>query len=193
MTPDKPLFVVLSGPSGVGKDSILDELQRRGQTFHRVVTATTRSPRPGEREGVDYHFLSDDAFDALIEKDGLLEYAEVYGQRYGVPRQQVLDALAAGEDVFVRTDVQGAASIRRMMPEAVLIFIAPASFEDLEQRLRARDADSPDKIQRRLETARLEMERQREFAHIIVNAPGQLAQAVAALETILRDVRAARS
>ena len=193
MTPDEPLFVVLSGPSGVGKDSILDELEHRGKTFHRVVTATTRSPRPGERDGVDYHFLSDDAFDALIEKDGLLEYAEVYGQRYGVPRQQVLDALAAGEDVFVRTDVQGAASIRRMMPEAVLIFIAPASFEDLEQRLRARDADSPDKIQRRLETARLEMERQREFAHIIVNAPGQLAQAVAALETILRDVRAARS
>lgn len=186
----RSLFVVLSGPSGVGKDSVLDELERRGYVFHRVVTATTRAPREGELPGVDYHFVSESEFDGLIEADGLLEHATVYGHRYGVPKQQVLDALAAGTDVFVRTDVQGAATIKRIMPDAVLVFVAPASLRDLEERLRARGTDGRDKVERRLETAKAEMARQHEFEHVIVNAPGRLGDAVDQLEAILATARA---
>jgi guanylate kinase len=180
---------VISGPSGVGKDSVLDELERRGHVFHRVITATTRAARPGEREGVEYHFVSADEFDRLVDTDGFLEHAVVYGHRYGVPRQQVLDALAAGQDVAVRTDVQGAATIRTAMPDAVLVFIAPGSMADLETRLRARAADSEEKIQRRLATASAEMARQKEFEDVVVNAPGQLAAAVDAVEAILARQR----
>lgn len=189
MPDHRPLVVVLSGPSGVGKDSVLDELERRGHAFHRVITVTTRAARPGERDGVEYHFVSEDDFDRLIEADGLLEHALVYGHRYGVPRQQVLDALAAGKDVAVRTDVQGAASIRAAMPDAVLVFLAPGSIEDLETRLRARAADGEDKIQGRLATAKAEMARQPEFEHVVVNAPEKLGAAVDELEEILRQAR----
>lgn len=181
----RPLLVVLSGPSGVGKDAMLDELERRGWRFHRVVTCTTRPPRPGERDGVDYHFVSDADFDALVHDGGLLEHAVVYGKQYGVPKRQVLDALARGEDVFVRTDVQGAASIRRLMPEAALVFIAPTSIEDLEERMRARGDDDEVRIERRLATARSEMARRGEFEHVIVNAPERLAEAADELERVL--------
>jgi guanylate kinase len=169
----------------VGKDAILDELERRGWSFHRVVTCTTRPPRPGERDGVDYHFVSDADFDAMVRDGGLLEHAVVYGMQYGVPKRQVLDALSRGEDVFVRTDVQGAASIERLMPEAVLVFIAPTSIEDLEQRMRTRGDSDEARIQRRLDTARSEMARRDEFEHVIVNAPDRLADATDQLERIL--------
>jgi guanylate kinase len=185
----RALFVVLSGPSGVGKDSILDELERRGHDFHRVVTVTTRAARAGERDGVEYHFVSDADFDQLLDGEGLLEHAVVYGHRYGVPKQQVLDALDAGRDVFVRTDVQGAASIKRLMPEAVLVFVSPASLEDLEDRLRKRGTDDETKIQRRLETAKAEMGRTDEYEHVLVNAPGGLGAAVDQFEGILEAAR----
>lgn len=181
----RPLLVVLSGPSGVGKDAVLDELARRGLQFHRVITCTTRPPREGERDGVDYHFVTEAQFDALIASDGLLEHAVVYGHRSGVPRQQVLDELAGGRDVVVRTDVQGAASIRRLMPDAVLVFLAPASLTDLEDRIRARGSDDESQIERRLAAARGEMARQGEFAYVVVNAPGRLEDAAARVEAIL--------
>lgn len=190
---DRPLLVVLSGPSGVGKDSILDELQRRSHEFHRVVTCTTRAPRDGEQDGIDYFFVSDTDFDSLIENRGLLEHAVVYGHRSGVPRQQVLDALDRGMDVFVRTDVQGAATIKRLMPDAVLVFIAPTSLGEIEERIRARKSDDEARIQRRLETASSEMARQSEFEHVIVNRPGALEEAVMRLEAILADERLQRS
>lgn len=190
---DRPLLVVLSGPSGVGKDSILDGLQERGHEFHRVVTCTTRPPRDGEQQGVDYFFVSDADFDELIESGGLLEHAVVYGHRSGVPRQQVLDALIHGADVFVRTDVQGAATIKGLMPEAVLVFIAPATLADIEERIRARKSDDEARIQRRLEAASAEIARQAEFEHVIVNRPGALDEAVARLEAILVDERRTRS
>jgi guanylate kinase len=185
-----PLLVVLTGPSAVGKDAVLDELARRGHRFHRVVTATTRAPRENERDGIDYFFLTDAAFDELIAGDGLLEWAQIYGHRSGVPRQQVVDWLAEGLDVYVRTDVQGADSIKRLMPDALRIFIAPSSFEELEARIRARGSDSEDRIARRLEAARGEMARQREFEHVIFNEPGKLAATVDRLEEILRERRA---
>lgn len=180
-----PLLVVLSGPSGAGKDAVLDELARRGHRFHRVVTCTTRPPRDSERHGVDYFFVSDAEFDALVESDGLLEHAEVYGHRSGVPRQQVLDKLREGLDVYARTDVQGAATIKRKMPSAVTIFIAPESLSELEDRIRSRGADDEARIQRRLDTARGEMERAPEFDYVIVNRPGLLDETVERLVEVL--------
>ncbi len=180
-----PLLVVLSGPSGAGKDAVLDEMARRGHQFHRVITCTTRSPRDGERDGVDYFFVSDTEFDRLIETGGLLEHAVVYGHRSGVPRQQVVDKLREGVDVYVRTDVQGAASIRQLAPGAVLVFIAPSSLDDIEQRIRARGADDEATMQRRLDTAREEMARRREFDYVIENEPGRLDATVDRLVEIL--------
>jgi guanylate kinase len=168
---------------------VLDELERRGHHFHRVITCTTRAPREGERDGVDYYFVSDAEFDALIARDGLLEHAEVYGRRYGVPRAQVEERLAAGDDVVVRTDVQGAASIRRLMPDAVLIFLAPPSLEDLEKRLQERGADDGERIERRLAAARGEMARSGEFEYVVVNEPGRLDEAVDGIEEILDAAR----
>ena len=183
------LLVVLSGPSGVGKDAILDELERRGHRFHRVITCTTRAPREGERDGVDYRFVSEAEFDSLLTSRGLLEHAVVYGHRYGVPRDQVLQQLANGTDVYVRTDVQGAATIRGLMPDAIRIFIAPASFADLEERIRSRGADGDAQIARRIEAARREMARQNEFEYGIVNAQGRLDAAVDQLERIVAAER----
>lgn len=189
----KPLFVVLSGPSGAGKDAVLDELANRGHVFHRVITCTTRPPRDNERHAVDYYFVSDAEFDELIERGGLLEHAVVYGHRSGVPKQQVADKLAQGVDVYVRTDVQGAASISALMPEAVLVFIAPRSLEEIEERIRARGSDDEERIRRRLETALREMERAGEFEHVIVNEPGALAATVDRMEAILAAERGSRS
>ena len=172
--PKPPLLVVLSGPSGAGKDAVLDEIARRGLRFHRVITCTTRPPRDGERDGVDYFFVSDSDFDHLVETGGLLEHAVVYGHRSGVPRQQVVDKLREGLDVYVRADVQGAASIRKLVPAAVLVFIAPSSLDEIEQRIRARGADDEATVQRRLATARDEMARRREFDYVIENEPGRL-------------------
>lgn len=186
-----PLLVVLSGPSGAGKDAVLDELAARGHRFHRVITCTTRAPREQERDGVDYYFVSREEFARLIEEGGLLEHATVYGEHYGVPRAQVEEQLAAGLDVYVRTDVQGAATIKRLMPEAVRVFIAPGSVEELEERLRARNSDDEERIQRRLRTAREEMARMGEFEHVIVNAPGRLSETVDALERVLAEARGA--
>ncbi len=186
----RPLLVVLSGPSGAGKDAVLDELAQRGHAFHRVVTCTTRPPRATERHGVDYHFVSQAEFDALLADGGLLEHATVYGESYGVPKQQVLDELAAGADVYVRTDVQGAASIKQLMPEAVRVFIAPSSIDEIEERIRARGSDDEERIQRRLATARAEMARRGEFEYVIINEAGRLDTTVDRLIEILDAERA---
>lgn len=188
-TTPRPIFIVLSGPSGVGKDAVLDQLERRGYAFHRVITCTTRAPRDNERNGVDYFFVSDLEFDELIAAGGLLEHAVVYGHRSGVPRAQVVEQLSEGNDVVVRTDVQGAASIRRMMPEAVLVFLAPSSLEELEGRIRARGSDDDERIARRIAAARLEMARQDEFDYTIVNRPGRLDDTVDRLEAIIAAER----
>jgi guanylate kinase len=180
-----PMLVVLSGPSGVGKDAVLDEFARRGHEFHRVITCTTRPPRDGERDGVDYYFVSDAEFDRLIAGGGLLEHAVVYGHRSGVPRKQVAEKLREGLDVYARTDVQGAASIKSLVPNAVTVFIAPSSLEELEARIRSRGSDDEERIQRRLRTARDEMARISEFDYAIVNEPGRLEGTVDRLAEIL--------
>jgi guanylate kinase len=180
-----PLLLVLSGPSGVGKDVVLAGLAEKGLAFRRVLTVTTRPRRPGERDGVDYCFLKDEEYDRLLASGGLLEHAEVYGFHYGVPKAPIREALARGEDVVVRVDVQGAATLRRLLPEAVLVFLAPASLEELEERLRLRHTEDEAILRRRLETARREMEQQSLFHHVVVNADGRLNEAVERLASII--------
>ncbi len=168
---------------------MLARLAEKGMTFRRVPTVTTRPRRPGERDGTDYHFLKDEEFDRLLASDGLLEHAEVYGHRSGVPRAPVREALAKGEDVVLRVDVQGAATLRRLLPEAVLIFLAPPSLEELEERLRRRRTEDEALLRRRLEAAQREMEQREIFHHVVVNAEGRLEEAAEHLAAIIEAER----
>lgn len=184
-----PLFVVLSGPSGVGKDSILLRLRELGVPFHYTVTATTRPRRDGEVDGRDYYFYSAQTFEDLERAGGLLEHACVYGRRYGVPRQPVVEALARGQDVIVRTDIAGAASIRRCAPGATLIFIAPPSIESLEERLRRRSTESAADLAIRLARVREEMDALSHFDYLVVNQEGELDRCVESVAAILEAER----
>jgi guanylate kinase len=185
-----PLLTVLSGPSGVGKDTVLGRMKERGLPFHYVVTATTRPPREGEKDGVEYHFLSEEEYDRLLSEDGLLENAEVYGRRYGVPKAQVREALARGQDVIMRVDVQGAATIRKLAPEALFVFLAPASREELEERLRRRRTEAEADFRLRLDTAEREMACREQFDHVVVNEEGRLEET---LERVLAVIAAEKA
>ncbi|HLE28662.1 MAG TPA: guanylate kinase [Anaerolineales bacterium] len=165
----QPLLVVISGPSGAGKDTILQRMKERELPFHFVVTATTRPPRPGEVHGRDYFFISNDEFAEMIEKNELLEYAIVYNDYKGIPKQQVRDALASGKDVIMRLDVQGAAKVRSLADGAVTIFITTGTEEELVERLRARKTETPEGMKLRIATARKELQRMREFDYCVVN------------------------
>lgn len=182
-----PVVIVISGPSGVGKDSVVQQLQARGYPFHFVVTATSRPPRAHEVHGVDYVFVSEAEFETMIREDALLEHAIVYGQHKGIPKQQVRDALASGKDVIMRLDVQGAATVKRLLPEAILIFLTAASEEELRSRLRLRAADTEAQIRRRVETAQEELRRLREFDYVVINADSNLEQAVDAILAIIQS------
>ncbi|MGQ0601947.1 MAG: guanylate kinase [Anaerolineales bacterium] len=165
----EPLLIVVSGPSGVGKDTVLQRMKERRMPFHFVVTATTRPPRQGEVHGLDYFFLSTDEFAEMIEQKGLLEWARVYNDYKGIPKQQVRDALASGKDVVMRLDVQGAATVRELSPSAVLIFLMPASEEELVNRLRERKTETPEGLKLRIATARRELQRVVEFDYCVMN------------------------
>jgi guanylate kinase len=165
----EPLLIVISGPSGVGKDTVLQRMKERRMPFHFVVTATTRPPRAGEVHGRDYFFLSTDEFAEMIEQKELLEWARVYNDYKGIPKQQVRDALASGHDVVMRLDVQGAATVRELSPGAVMIFLAPASEEELVNRLRERKTETPEGLKLRIATARRELHRMGEFDYFVVN------------------------
>ncbi|NOZ29057.1 MAG: guanylate kinase [Chloroflexi bacterium] len=182
----RPVLVVVSGPSGVGKDATLKRMKERGYPFYFVVTATTRPRRPGEVDGVDYHFVSMAEFASMIERDELLEYAIVYGDYKGIPKQHVRDALASGQDVVMRLDVQGAATIRSLVPQAVTIFLMPESEEELVARLQQRKADPPDKLKIRIATARKEMLRVHEFDYVVINREGQLDETVDQVVAIIQ-------
>ena len=181
-----PLLVIISGPSGAGKDSVVKRMKELGYPFHFVITATTRPPRQGEQEGIDYFFLSDKEFQDLIDKNELLEHALVYGEHKGIPKQQVRQALASGTDVIMRLDVQGAATVRGLVPGAILVFLVPDSAEELLQRLRSRKTESDATLQRRLTTMREELKRIPEFDYVVVNRDGQLDRAVEAIVAIMR-------
>lgn len=171
---EKPILVVISGPSGVGKDMTIARLKQMGYPFHFVVTATTRPQRPGEVDGVDYIFVSTGEFAELIEQGELLEYAVVYGDYKGIPKAQVRQALASGKDVIMRIDVQGAATIRRLVPEAVLIYISAESEEALVRRLRERKTEPEDQLKMRIATARQELKRLELFDYVVINADDKL-------------------
>jgi guanylate kinase len=179
------LLVVISGPSGVGKDVLIGRMKEQGHPFHFVVTATTRPQRPDEEDGVNYIFVSMSEFADMIERQELLEYALVYGDYKGIPKQQVRDALASGKDVVMRLDVQGAATVRRLAPEAILIFLTAPSEEELVARLRRRKTESPGQLKIRIATSRQEMKRVKEFDYIVVNQHNRLDEAVAQVVSII--------
>jgi len=169
-----PLLIVLSSPSGTGKDAVRDLLTAWGLPFHFAVTATTRPRRPREIEGRDYRFLSEAEFDRLEAEGGLIEHALVYGRRYGVPRAEIVEPLAAGRDVLARVDIQGAATLRRLIPDALLIFIAPPSLDEAQRRLQERATEGETDQRLRLDTAAKEMAAAKDFDHVVVNETGRL-------------------
>lgn len=182
----QPLLVVISGPSGVGKDSVVQQLKECGLPLHFVVTATTRPRRENEVQGMDYFFVSKDEFARMIETEELIEYAIVYNDYKGIPKQQVRDALASGRDVVMRLDVQGAATVRKLAPEAVLVFLTTQSEDELVQRLKARQTETAEDLSLRIATARQELKRAVEFDYVVVNADGRLEETVATVAAIIR-------
>ncbi len=183
------LLAIISGPSGVGKDTIIEVLRARNPDplRHFVVTCTTRERRPSEIDGQSYHFLSAEAFTALREHGALLEASEVHGNWYGTPRDQVVDALAGGRDAILKIDVQGARAIRQLVPDALLIFLVPPSLDELYERLAARRTESPEELRRRYEDAALELARQDDYDHVVVNATGDVEGTAERIDRILRQ------
>ncbi|MBX3048223.1 MAG: guanylate kinase [Anaerolineales bacterium] len=183
--PQAPLLIIISGPSGVGKDSVLQRMKDKGLPFHFVVTATTRPQRPEEQEGVDYIFVGREEFAHMIDQNELLEYALVYGDYKGIPKAQVRKALQSGKDVVMRVDVQGAATVRKISPEAILIFLTTASEEELVQRLENRNTESSEDLKLRIATARQEFKRIAEFDYIVVNRDNALDETVDVIKAII--------
>jgi guanylate kinase len=176
-------LIVLAGPSGVGKGSVVERVRSRDpEGLALSVSVTTRRPRPGEIHGVDYFFISEEAFDELIGRAELLEWAEIVGHRSGTPAAFVEDTLASGRDVILEIDVKGATQIRAKVPDAVEIFLVPPSFEELERRLRGRGTEDEERIARRLATARWELQQEGWFDRRVVNDDlGRAAEEVAAI------------
>ncbi|HEX6292202.1 MAG TPA: guanylate kinase [Herpetosiphonaceae bacterium] len=183
--PPEPLLVILSGPSGVGKDSALMRMRELGFPFHFVVTATDRPQRPGEINGVDYHFVTTADFEQMIADQELLEWARVYNDYKGIPKWDVRNALSSGRDVILRIDVQGVATVKKLAPEAVTIFMAPSTIGDLRQRLQWRRTDTPNQIEQRLAKAEWEMEQIHLFDYVVVNHADRLDTAVGQIRSII--------
>ena len=181
-----PLLVVISGPSGVGKDTVIEQMKARDLDFRFVITATTRAPRADEVHGVDYFFYTQEEFARMIEEDELIEYAFVYNDYKGIPKAQVRQAFASGEDVVMRVDVQGAATVRKLYPEAVLIFLTTRDEDELVGRLKQRKTESTEQLNLRIAMARKELARVAEFDYVVVNPDGGLDQAVDAILAIIQ-------
>ena len=175
---------VITGPSGVGKGTLIRALMERVPELELSISATTRDPRPGETDGVEYNFLSDGEFDRRIAERDFLEFASYSGRRYGTLRSEVMKRVDAGVPIVLEIEVQGARLVREAMAEAVQIFIEPPSEDALRTRLVGRGTDDPEQVEARLETARRELEAQHEFPHVVVN--DRLEDAVTELEEIVR-------
>ncbi|HDN04873.1 MAG TPA: guanylate kinase [Chloroflexi bacterium] len=186
LEPPNPLLIVISGPSGVGKDSVLEEMKSRGLPFHFVITATTRSPRPDEKDGVDYFFLSQDEFARMIDEGELLEYAVVYQDYKGIPKSQVRKALASGKNVIMRIDVQGAETVRKLAKDALMIFLTPQNEEELITRLQNRNTEDNESLKLRIATTRQEYNKIDLFDYIVVNKDEQLSITVDMIEAIIK-------
>ncbi|MFO7586183.1 MAG: guanylate kinase [Anaerolineales bacterium] len=181
----QPLLIVVSGPSGVGKDTVLQRMKERELPFHFVVTATTRPRRSNEVHGVDYFFVTKEEFARMIDEDELLEYAIVYNDYKGIPKQQVREALASGKDVIMRIDVQGAATIRKLAPEAILIFLTTESADELVHRLETRKSETAESLSLRIATARQELKRVDDFDYVVINREFFLDETVDTIRAII--------
>jgi len=179
------LLIVLSGPSGVGKDALLKRMKEQKYPFHYVVTVTSRPRRKGERDGVDYHFISQQEFQQMIDNGELLEWANVYGNYYGVPRREISQALSKGMDVIVKVDVQGAKTIKQILPQTVFIFLRPPSMEELERRLRQRHSESARDLALRLQKAEEEMNSLPLFDHVLTSHQGKLDEVISQIQAIV--------
>jgi len=188
MSPDnrkKPKLFVLSGPSGVGKDSLLEGLKKVETSLYFAVTATTRPQRSGEINGKDYCFVSQSEFERMIENKELLEWANVYGNYYGVPKQKLMEALENGLDSIVKVDVQGAATIKNIVPDAILIFVAAPSIAELERRLKRRKTESGVDLALRTQAAHREMKSLQLFDYMVVNFDEKVEFAVSQIQAII--------
>ena len=188
----RPLIVVVSGPSGVGKDALIKRLRETREGLHFVVTATSRAMRPGEVHGEDYFFVSKEEFLGMVERDELLEYALVYGEYKGIPKQQIREFMARGCDIVLRVDIQGAETLRRIFGDAaVFVFVVAESEAALVERLVGRRTESNEALLVRVATAREEVKHVRSFDYVVVNAEGKLDSAVKLMESII-DAEKAR-
>ncbi len=184
--PEKaPLLIVISGPSGIGKDTVVQGMKDRDLPFHFVITATTRPPRENEVNGEDYFFYSKEEFEALIEADEFLEHAWVYSSYKGVPKSQVREALKSGEDVVMRLDVQGAKTVHNLCPDAILIFLTANSKEEWLQRLKDRHSETDDELALRIQTAKKEYDTLDIFDYIIINEHDKLDDTLDVIENII--------
>jgi len=183
--PPRKLLVVLTGPSGVGKDAVLNRMKEAGSPLYFVTTMTTRTPRLDERNDIEYHFVSMERFQEMIDSGGLLEWARVYDNWYGVPREAVKAALDKGQDVMVKVDVQGASAIKRLLPQAVVIFLLPATIEDLRIRLKGRNTEQSREMALRLEKAEKEIKLLYLFDYAVVNRGDEIDRTVSALNAII--------
>ena len=180
------LFII-TGPSGAGKDSVIYRSKDQGLEFSQVITTSTREVRAGESEGHPYHFISEDDFKKKIDKKEMIEWAEVYGNYYGSSKDEVEEKLSNNDVVVVKVDPQGARAFKKIMPEAISIFIMPPSYEYLEKRLVNRETDSKEVIKQRLETARRELENLLDWDYLVVNEEGKLDEAAAEVKEIVEN------
>ena len=181
----RPLLLVLSGPSGAGKDAVLTRMRELGYPLQYITTVTTRLKRARERDNVDYHFISREEFQEMIERDELLEWASVYGNWYGVPRKPVKQALDKRRDTVVKVDIQGATTIKKILPQAVFIFLTPPSIEELVSRLKRRRTESPSDLALRTKTAEEELKQMHLFDYVVFSRRGELDRAVSDIEAII--------
>ena len=181
----KPLLIVLSGPSGVVKDAVLNYLKNSDCGLNFVITTTTRPRRPNEKDGVDYHFVTKEVFRKMRDNNELLEWAQVYDNWYGVPKETVLRSLKQGNDVIVKVDIQGASTYKKFAPEAVTIFLAPPSFDELANRLKLRYTETPASLSTRLQACDYEMKQIEQFDYVVVNQSNQIECAVNEIKAII--------
>ncbi len=181
----RPLLIVLSGPSGSGKDAVLTRMKGLDYPLEYITTVTTRHKRAEEKNNIDYHFVSTERFQEMIENKELLEWANVYGSWYGVPKQPVKQALERGQDLIVKVDIQGAATIKRILPQAVFIFLIPPSMEELAIRLKQRHTESPFDLALRLKTAEAEIKQLSLFDYVVLNRRDEIGLTVSDIKAII--------
>lgn len=183
--PKRPLLIVLSGPSGVGKDAVLSRMRELNYPLECITTVTTRLRRAGERDHVDYHFISPEKFQEMIKHDELLEWANVYGNWYGVPKKPIKQALDSGQDTVVKVDIQGAASIKKILPQAVFIFLMPPSIEELMLRLKQRHNEASFDLALRIQTAEEEIKQLSLFDYVVLSQRDEIYRAVSDIVAII--------